>query len=467
MDPQLDIFDTTVELVATDLAPTSTETDQQLIDNLQAGNADRWSAPNLDRRRGTHSLFQYPGRMVPEVQQALVQAVQETQPSIREMLDPYMGSATSLVAGLTHGLHCYGQDINPLAILIAQVKTTWIDVKEIRICVLEVLERAGEDTRSDLDVYFPGITKWFRSDVADALSKLRRAIHRENDIRFRRFLWVTLAETIRLTSNDRTSTYKLHVRPEKERNERKLDVMATFREQAIYNITDLHIFHTELDNAGHNEDNTYKVTIDLLNSTQELLTPADPLGFDLLVTSPPYGDNKTTIPYGQHAFLPLQWIDLDDIDPRVETAWLRTTNEIDRLSMGGMFHVRSAETLEKLRDSSPTLRSHLDALLAAKAPSESYRKVVAFYDDFYRSLELISQSLKPDAYLVWTLGNRRVNKMLIQNDLILREFLGSLSCEYITELERIIHSKRMAHKNSSGSTMANEQILVLRKTATS
>lgn len=466
MESQLDIFDTTVELVATELAPTSNETDQQLIDNLKAGNADRWSAPNLDRRRGTHSLFQYPGRMVPEVQQALVQAVRETQPSVREMLDPYMGSATSLVAGMYQGLHCYGQDINPLAILIARVKTTWVDVRELRDSVLQVMARANEDTRTELDVYFPGIYKWFRSDVADDLSKLRRAIHRENDIRYRRFLWVTLAETIRLTSNDRTSTYKLHARKTDEIRDRKLDVMGTFREQVKRNVTDLHIFHTEIINSGYANNIDYNATIDieLLNSTEQLLTPADPLGFDLLVTSPPYGDNKTTIPYGQHAFLPLQWIDLGDIDPRVDPAWLRTTNEIDRLSIGGLFHTREPKIVEQLRDSSPTLRSLLDTLIADKAPSESYRKVVAFYDDFYRSLELISESLKPDAYLVWTLGNRRVNKKLIQNDLILREFLSSLSCEYITELERIIHSKRMAHKNRSGSTMANEQILVLRKT---
>ena len=35
--------------------------------------------------------------------------------------------------------------------------------------------------------------------------------------------------------------------------------------------------------------------------------------YDLLVTSPPYGDNRTTVPYGQHAFLPLQWVELSDI----------------------------------------------------------------------------------------------------------------------------------------------------------
>jgi len=464
MEAKLEIFDTTIELVTTALAPNITDTDQQLIDHVQGGNLDRWSAPNIDRRRGTHALFQYPGRMVPEVQQALVQAIKETQPGIQAVLDPYMGSATSLVASMYQGLHCYGQDINPLAILIGLVKTTWMDVRSLRESALRIIARANEDTRSDIDVYFPGITKWFRSDVGIALSKLRRAIQFEDNLYHRRIFWLTLAETIRLTSNDRTSTYKLHARPVKESLDRKLDAIGFFREQIIRNIDDLQAFHSELAAAGHTENETYKSTIniELLNSTESILTPPDPLGFDLLVTSPPYGDNKTTIPYGQHAFLPLQWIDLGDIDPKVEAEWLHTTNEIDRRSMGGKFHPRPIETIEMLREASPTLRSHL--LELTNAPSESYRKVVSFYDDFYRSLQLITQGLKPDAYLAWTLGNRRVNKMLIRNDAILREFLESLNCDYVTELQRVIHSKRMPHRNSSGSTMANEQILILRKT---
>ena len=57
--------------------------------------------------------------------------------------------------------------------------------------------------------------------------------------------------------------------------------------------------------------------------------------YDLLVTSPPYGDNLSTITYGQHAYLPLQWVVLKDIDPKAEESFLRTTQEIDRRSLGG------------------------------------------------------------------------------------------------------------------------------------
>ena len=55
--------------------------------------------------------------------------------------------------------------------------------------------------------------------------------------------------------------------------------------------------------------------------------------FDLLVTSPPYGDSKTTVAYGQFSRLSLQWLDFENIeeDKSHETNIIR----IDSLLMGG------------------------------------------------------------------------------------------------------------------------------------
>lgn len=465
---QLGVFENTVDIVAKKSNPNATPIDRSLIRHLNITSAcdvESWSAPNINRRHGVHGLFQYPGRMVPSVQRTLVHAVKDVKPTTKSMLDPYMGSATSIVASMYHGLDCYGQDINPLAILIALVKTTPIDSYTSTESLQRVYRYALEDTSEEVEVEFSNWQKWFREDVAIKLSRLRRAIMNEEQIAHRRLLWLTLAEIIRLSSNDRTSTYKLHARPVEESAIRDVRVLTTFHTQGLRNIADLADFRTDLTRANLFTDGHYRahVEVGFVNSTERLLSPVNNTKFDLLVTSPPYGDNKTTIPYGEHAYLPLQWIDLADIDPEVamKSDWLQTTGGIDRQSMGGIFKERSPDVIDRLRDASPTLRSHLVAL--ADAERVLQRKVIAFYDDFYRSLELIVESLTKDAYLIWTLGNRRVNKMEIRNDAILQEFLQNLGCDYVTDLTRIIHSKRMPHKNSSGNTMANEQILILRK----
>ncbi len=174
---------------------------------------DLWSSPNRDRRDGFHSLFQYPAMMVPIVQQHLIRAIVEAQPGIASMVDPFVGAGTTLVAAMRCGLDCYGQDINPFAVLLSQVKVGPFDTEGLPERVQAVLDAAKTDASEAVDVDFRNRDKWFQADVSVQLSRLRRAILREDSLWTRRFLWITLAETVRFTSNDRTSTYKLHMRP--------------------------------------------------------------------------------------------------------------------------------------------------------------------------------------------------------------------------------------------------------------
>ena len=52
----------------------------------------------------------------------------------------------------------------------------------------------------------------------------------------RRFFWVALAESVRLTSNSRTSTFKLHIRASDELQTRNLSPIAIFEEIATRNL---------------------------------------------------------------------------------------------------------------------------------------------------------------------------------------------------------------------------------------
>ena len=100
--------------------------DQQLIKEIEqatAENSDVWTCPGSNRREYCHSFFQYPAMMVPAVQKKLIDIVSSVAKGTKNMIDPMMGSATTLVASMENGLNCYGQDINPLAILISKVRT--------------------------------------------------------------------------------------------------------------------------------------------------------------------------------------------------------------------------------------------------------------------------------------------------------------------------------------------------------
>ncbi len=90
-------------------------------------------------------------------------------------------------------------------------------------------------------------------------------------------------------------------------------------------------------------------------------------------------------------------------------------------------------------------------------------RVAAFCRDFNRSLEPILAMLKPNAYMIWTVGNRKVAGRPVPIDEILSELLIAKGSTPVARFQRTIPNKRMAVKNAIASTMATETVLIMRK----
>lgn len=433
-----------------------TESDEQL-----------WSSPYRDMRESVHAFFQYPAMMIPVVQRRLIEVITNVQDGIKCMLDPFVGAGTTLTAAMYKGLDCYGQDINPLAVLLSRSKTGPFFYDALSRRTLEVIEAARADASQEVAVDFPNLDKWFRRDVAIELSRLKRAILCESQTWARRFMWITLAETIRLTGNDRTSTYKLHIRPADEIASRDLLPIDIFSELILRNLNDLKRFKGDLERAGYVRRGRFtgKVEVVLRDTGEEIIRPDGQVNhvYDLLVTSAPYGDNTSTITYGQHSYLPLQWIDLEDISPEADESFLRTTQEIDRRSLGGSRSRKLSEQIEQLRSKSHSLSSTFDAL--ANKPRDRASRVAAFYLDFVKALDHIVSALAVNAYMIWTVGNRCVGGVEVPNDRILTELLEARNAQLVTQVERRIYQKRMPPRNRISKTMSREKILIFRKIA--
>lgn len=443
---------------------TPNDADAELLKLLEARGADPdfWSLKDRDRSDSAHSIFQYPAMMVPLVQRRLLGAVLEAQPGIKSIYDPFVGSGTSLVSGMHFGLDVYGNDINPLAVLISRVRTARTIEIFIGAIAEQVAAKAKADRRETIETAMANRQKWFQPEVAAELSRLRRAIRECDNLWVRRFLWVTLAETVRLTSNDRTSTYKLHARPVEEIAKRALSPIAVFRELARENESNFSTFRRRLAEAKQIKSSEYvgETRVRVADTRQALDGWGEAAPFDLLMTSPPYGDNLTTVTYGQHSYLPLHWIDFKDIDPSADIATLRTTHEIDRRSLGGTSG-DAAWDEAKLLEASPELKRFADAL--PSKPDDGRRRLIRFYCDFGASLDSIVGVMKSNSYMIWTVGNRNIAGQQVPTDLILCELLEGLNCKVVTTLTRRIHHKRMPDRNATSATMREEKIILARK----
>lgn len=432
------------------------------INKLSEANDQFWSYPNHDRRENVHSFFQYPAMMVPAVTKKIVDLIIDSQPGITNIFDPFVGAGTTLIAAMHHGLNCFGQDVNPLAILISQSKTGPFYCTSLVERTETLLSFAQDDSSDDIEADFLYLDKWFQHDVAMELSKLVRAIRSERFLWARRFYWVTLAETVRLSSNDRTSTYKLHSRISDEIAIRDISPLSMFSNLAKRNVEDLNNFRKELECVGSVRRGRYLGEINLsLRDTKEGIAKSDHQTFDLLVTSPPYGDNTSTITYGQHSYLPLQWINLTDITLEANESYLRTTQEIDRRSLGGKRERNLENQIAALEEESASLLSVLKIL--EDKPRDRRSRISSFYTDFIQTLDKIIGSMTANAYLVWTIGNRHVGGIEIPNDQILIELLNKRNVILVKELERNISQKRMPERNQISETMKQEKILIFRK----
>lgn len=422
-----------------------------------------WCMPDRDRRTLVHSLFQYPAMMVPEVQQRLIQTVIDCQPGVQSVYDPFVGAGSTLVAGMQLGLDSYGQDINPLSVLLSRVKTGPFFCERLEDHVGDVCRQSQGDPSSARGVRFKGRDKWFEPSVQIELSRLQRAI-RTKPLWARRFMWVILAETIRLTSNDRTSTYKLHIRSSEDLAKRSVSPLRMFKSLALRACEDVRAYRDGLGENGLLARNRFTRDARVsLGSTQQCARQMAGRGegYDLLVTSPPYGDNHTTVTYGQHAYLPLQWIDLDDIDPRADTSFLRTISEIDSRSLGGSRNrAQTQQIVGRLSERSPSLKATF-ALLESE-PTDRTSRVAFFYRDLDDCLRNIVEVMKGNAYMCWTVANRRVGGQKIPTHRVLRELLEHRGATYVTEVQRQIYSRRMPTRNDRASMMRSERILVFR-----
>lgn len=437
------------------------KTNKIIKKNIKAISSETLNGENYSRNDFARSILNYPAMMVPSVQEPIIERLSEALNKNVSLLDPFMGASNTLVTGMKYGMNVFGQDINPLSILLSQVKTTFYQKDELVDADQRVISCINSDTSDVIEVSFTNINKWFTKDVQIDLSKIYRAIRKEPNLRIRKFFWVALAETIRLTSNDRTSTFKMHMRPIEEINARQVSVLKTFGSISKKNIKNFVDYISVLVEKGHIKKGKYTKNAEVVwgDTNSGINTQKT---FNLLVTSPPYGDNQTTVTYGQFSYLPLQWIPLEDIDTTIEMDYLKTAQAIDNRSLGGQIKESINDIEERVFDKSKTLKKFINQF--KNGERKKAEKVTRFINDLDNSIDKMLPRMREDSFLVWTIGNRNVNKQVVQNDLILNELFASKGVNLFTDLERDILSKRMPGRNNFSDMMSKEKILIFKKT---
>ncbi|MBF0458948.1 MAG: site-specific DNA-methyltransferase [Nitrospirae bacterium] len=350
------------------------------------------------------------------------------------ILDPFMGSGVSAVESAVMGRKFIGFDINPLAVLIAKVRTTPIK-KDILIDTLANINGQYYDIMPTPPV-FPNINFWFTQERIMSISKIITSVDSIENEDVQRFYKITLSETIRAVSQTKPNEFKL-VRRKKPC---QLDTITLFTTNSYKNINSLDDYY-KLNKVAHTPD------IQWLNTLTEAI-PLEDNSISLLITSPPYGDSQTTVAYGQFSRLSLQWLNLP--------------YDSDKKSLGCKpVAINSGVP-------SPTL--YITLSVVSKQDLNRAMHVFAFYYDMFQCLKKIISKIKIGGHIVFVVGNRTVKGTQLPTDVISVEMLESLYCSHIETRVRLIGNKRMPSKNSptnitgeKAPTMKYEYIVVCKR----
>jgi len=420
--------------------PAACTVEQKLTKYLAGGHEEEedWTFATADTQYMSHGFHPYPARMIPQIARRLIRRYALSREDV--ILDPFMGSGGVLVEAMLNGNRSVGVDINPLAVLIARVKTTPIEPNVLVKWSDKLLLQLPEKLRDTFDVpRIRNLDFWFKPQVIKQLAVIRNEIETlAGPPEVLDFFRVCFSLAVRKASNIKNGEYKLYRKQGKELQQFSPDAIGAFRTVLKNNIANMRAFWSAV-----KELDVVPECYPLKGDTKKLLS-IDPerLGresISLVVTSPPYGDSHTTVAYGQFSRYSALWLGLQ------ETEVMAT----DDRGLGGT-------VLEEEKDlGSGVLRSTLQEV----RERDPYRakQVYAFFHDADACLSQIAQVLKKGrSHCCFVTGNRTVRRVLIPTDLILIELAAKYGFRHLETKYRDIPTKAIpwvnAPENISGLT---------------
>lgn len=406
-----------------------------------------WDFRTANTKQFTHCFHGYPAMMIPQV---AARIIDEIAPSANRLFDPYCGTGTSLVEAKLRGIEAFGIDLNPLARLIAQAKTTPLS---LQILDLYLKEYVNYSFAARFDIYtvnvvtpnFPNKDFWFREREQHDLAIIKRFIDNIQEPDIAQFFRIAFSETVRESSLTKKSEFKLVRMSEEQIAKFEPDVFGIMESKLSRNRNGLKEFIKALEHKHLSH-----IHICNTDTAHSLPHDIEPESIDIVVTSPPYGDSRTTVAYGQFSRLANQWLGVED------------ASQVDNQLMGGK------KLLQTKRFDIPILDETIERIAAID--ERRAMEVASFYQDYARSIHNVAQTLVRGGYACYVVGNRRVKGIQLPTDEITRALFEQANFIHHSTIIRSIPNKRMPSKNSPSNvpgmtdeTMSNEYIVILQK----
>lgn len=328
----------------------------------------------------THNFHTYPAKFIPQIPRATINALTQEGDII---LDPFCGCGTTLVESKLSNRHSIGVDLNPIAALVSQTKTTKLNQKQLKIInnlvynIKKEIESYYSDNALSKKYKLPDFNNrdhWFQNNVLYELCIIKSLIDTISDNELKNYLYTAFSAIIVTVSNQESDTRFAAIN-------KQIKPFRTFCE-----------FSNKLDDMNKRIIEFSKIASDttarVYTADSQNLNFIKDNSVDHIVTSPPYANTYDYYLY--HKFR-MYWLGYD---------------------------VKSVQDSEiGSRDRHSSKREDIDT----------------FENSLLLCLKEMSRVLKKDKYAVIVIGDSVIRGQLIRANYLLKEVASKTSLKLIKE----------------------------------
>lgn len=362
-----------------------------------------WTFASLSAKEtseGTHAYHSYPMRFVPQLVRKILQHY--TTPGM-VIMDPFMGSGTTIVEASLAGHPVIGIDVNPVAKLITDAKVTPVEPTLLSLSVERMFDKAEKSIGLTKLPFEPSVSAridfWFPAPQREKLEALLVAIKTERHHDIRRLLLCGFSNILKRCSLWYPGSTK-PVRSEKRRRMPADPFEAMSRQLRIMTERnrDLYAYWGPASSVQRPLIQTICGDIRRVRLARSSV--------DCIITSPPY---VTSYDYAELHQLSLLWL-----------GYTSRYQDI-RPSFMGAIHGLPKDYCPELPPGSRLATEIIRALQESSAEPHLVRAVAKYYDDMWLFFRKAKRALKPGGALIIVMGNTVLRGVVVRNAEVLAE----------------------------------------------
>jgi DNA modification methylase len=419
----------------------------------------------------SHGLHSFAAKCPPQLAKWVIERFSEPGGVV---LDPMVGSGTTLAEARMLGRNALGLDIDPWARLLSVVKSTPVEPTRLREASKRLLERLDADylrLEQSNDSCLPADLKercqlpkierldyWFLPTVAAELALLKYHILTSSEDRdIRDFFLVVFSSLILARTSVANARDIVHSRHHYRAHESPPDVRQRFR-QRLRTMTRMMTDFWKACHAAPRQD----VEVKIIGNDARAI-PLPPSSVNLIFTSPPYCN---ALDYVRAHALTVAWLqDVLDISQPEYTL-------LGREYIGTERAMKSADSLKGILP--PDVPLLADIVRRIRAIDQQKGNVVTkYFADMWTVFQEMGRVLKPDQHLVLVVCPSHIRKVEVPTHKAFGKMTERMTLDQgyrltqVACVERVIDDRRRLlpyMRKAFGKRMRTEYVMIYKKT---